>query len=143
MKLEGFPHVANLLCAAALLVASDASADEKSDMDRRMLECAATTATNKLGECLSGKGAPAVSARESDAQIHAAAMRCMERGVTGTTEFGACVNEQLDAGKTGPADVTDAQIREATRLCATHYTETENIAVCVETIIRHTGYANR
>lgn len=104
-----------------------------------MVECAATTATDKLGECLAAKGAPAVSATESDAQIHAAVVRCAQSGVTGTTELGSCVNSGLDETKAQPADVTDAQINEAARLCAKTYTETDQIAVCVKTTLGQTG----
>ncbi len=101
-----------------------------------------TTVTDKLGECLSAKGAPAVSATDSDAQVHAAVVRCAESGVTGTTELGSCVNSRLDETKAQPADVTDAQIQEAARLCAKTYTETDRMAVCVKTTLRQTGYIN-
>ena len=135
-------YTACFLGASILAFSAASGADEKADMQQRMLECAATTASNKLGECLAAKGAPAVSARDSDVEVHAAVVGCAERGVTGTTELGACVNERLDEKKTQPSDVTDAQIQEAAGLCAKHYTETKDIAVCVKTVLHHTGYVN-
>lgn len=134
-------YVACILGASAFLFSAVSAADEKAEMQQRMLECAATTASNKLGECLAAKGAPAVSASDSDAQIHAAVMSCAERGVTGTTELGGCVNTRLDEKKAQPADVTDEQIHEAAGLCAKHYTETKDVVVCVETVLRHRGGA--
>jgi negative regulator of replication initiation len=142
MKQTWIHHAAYVFFASALLHTGAAIADGKSDMEKRMLECAATTATNKLGECLAAKGAPAVSATESETAIQAAVVKCMERGVTGTTELGSCVNSRLDETKAQPVDVTDAQVDEAARLCAKHYTETEHIVVCVNTILRHTEYVN-
>jgi hypothetical protein len=142
MKSTWLHYAACVLCSGGLLFNATSMADEKSDMDKRMMECAATTATDQLGECLASKGAPAVSAKESDADVHAAVLKCAERGVTGTTELGACVNSRLDETNTQPADVTDAQIQDAARLCAKHYTETKDIAVCVGTVLRHRGSAS-
>ena len=134
--------VACFICSNGLLFDAVSMADEKSDMDTRMMECAATTETDKLGECLSAKGAPAVSATDSEAEVHAAVVKCMDDGVTGTTEIARCVNTRLVETKAQPADVTDAQVQEAARLCSKHYTETDQLAVCVQTVLHRTGYAN-
>mgnify|MGYP003573449657 CR=1 FL=1 len=134
-------NAASILGASVLVFSAVSAADENPGMEKRMLECAATTASEKLGECLAAKGAPAVSAGDSEAQVHAAVVSCAERGVTGTTELGTCVNTRLDETKTQPADVTDAQIQQAAGLCAKHYTETQDVVVCVETVLRHRGAA--
>jgi hypothetical protein len=52
------------------------------------------------------------------------------------------VNSRLDETKARPADVTDAQVDEAARLCAEHYTETDQLVVYVNTILRHREYVN-
>jgi hypothetical protein len=70
-------------------------------------------------------------------KVHAAVIRCVDSGVTGTTELGGCVNSRLAETKTQPAGVTDAEIEEAAGLCATRYTETRDVAVCVEALLRH------
>lgn len=139
MKTNWVRSVLRIVCAGSLLcIGGTVIAEQQSEMEKRMIDCAATTATDKLGECLSAKGAPAVSATDSEDQIHAAVVKCAQSGVTGTTELGSCVNSRLDKTGAQPVDVTDAQIQEAARLCSKHYTETDRIAVCVKTSL-HSG----
>jgi len=130
-------YVACILGASVLVFSPVSGADEQADMQQRILECAETTASDKMGECLAAKGAPAVSADESGAAIDAAGARCMGMGVTGTTAIAACINTRFDETDTQPADVTDAQIQQAAELCGKHYTETQDIVVCVGTVLRH------
>lgn len=64
------------LFTISVLWVGGAFADQRSDMEQHRMDCAKTTASNKLGECLAAKGAPAVSATESHAEIHAAVVKC-------------------------------------------------------------------
>lgn len=129
-------NAVRIICAASLLCIGATIADDQSAMEKRLAGCAAITDTAKLGECLSAKGAPTVSATYSDEQLNAAVVKCAKSGVTGTAEIGSCVNRRLNETGGQPADVTNAQIQEAARLCSKRYTETNQIAVCVKTLVR-------
>lgn len=130
-------YVACILGASGLVFSAASGADEQTDMQQRVLECAETTASDNMGECLAAKGAPAVSADESGAAINAAGAKCMDMGVTGTEAIAACINTRFDETDTRPADATEAQVQKAAKLCAEYYAETQDIVVCTQTVLRH------